>query len=131
MVLVTAASIRPGAISTATRTVTGTLMARQSVHHGVFDQRLQDQARHPHRGNLLGRRQDDASGGPRSAAAAAPSTASRIAVHRRAARIAARPAFKQPAQQIRELHDHGLRALRVPFDMAANRVQQIEQRVRR
>ncbi len=39
--------------------------------------------------------------------------------------------IQQPAQQIGELHDHGLRALGVPFDMAADGVQQIEQRVRR
>ena len=38
---------------------------------------------------------------------------------------------QQPAQQVAELHHHGLRGRRVPADLAADRVQQVEQRVRR
>src|SRR5262249_32568582 len=34
---------------------------------------------------------------------------------------------QQPTQQIAELHDHRLRLLRIPADLAANRVQKVEQ----
>ena len=66
------------------------LMAGEAVHHGVLDQRLQDQARHPGIDDVLRGPAVRRSGGRQSASAAAPGTAARTAAHRRAARSRAR-----------------------------------------
>jgi hypothetical protein len=107
-----------------------TLVTRQPMDHRIFDQRLQNEARDPNRGNFVGRRQ--LHGEP---ICKSPLLQFEVQPHEldlvgQAGEVAL-SGTQQPAQQIRELHHHGLRALRIPFDVAANRVQEIEQRMRR
>ena len=107
------------------------LMTGQAVHHGVLDQRLQNQARHPHARRCPRAR----AGSTRQPVRKALLLQLQVQAHE--LQLVAQPrevalaGVQQAAQQIRELHHHGLRALRIPLDVAADGVQQIEQRVRR
>jgi hypothetical protein len=97
-------------------------MARQSVDHGVFYQRLQNQARHPNRRDI--RRGGQNHGQP---IGEAPLLQFQIQSDElqfvTELREVVLTGVQQPAQQIRELDHHGLSALWIPFDVAANRVQ--------
>ncbi len=105
-------------------------MARQAVDHGVLDQRLQNQARHPHGRNFrrVGQLDIQAIGeAPLLQLQVQPCELQLIGQPREIALAG----IEQPAQQIGELHHHGLRGFRIPFDVAANGMQQIEQGMRR
>ena len=105
-------------------------MARHPVNHGVLDQGLQYQARHPHGGYFRRIRQLDL-----EAIGEAPLL--QLQVELRKLQLVGQPrkiplaGVEQAPQEIRELHHHGLRRLRIPLDVPADGVQQIEQSMRR
>ncbi len=105
-------------------------MARQAVNHSVLDQRLQYQARHPYGGNFTRIRQ-------LYGEAIGEASLLQFQVEFRKMQLICQPrkiafaGIEQTPQQIGELHHHGLRGLRIPFNVSADRMQQIEQGMRR
>jgi hypothetical protein len=128
--LVTRSISASPAISAPRWIVIGALMTRQPVHDRVFDDRLQDQTRHPDR-------RDRGRVGQHDADAIREAPLMQLQIEPRELQFVGEPrvialaGFQKSPQQIRELHDHCLGAARVPLDVAADRVQQIEQRMRR
>src|SRR5207253_89512 len=107
-----------------------TLVPGEPVHHGVLDERLQDQARNPGaRVRLAGGNLD---GEPIGEAPLLQLEVQRDELQLiREARELAFPGVQEPPQQIAELHHHRLGRRRVPGDLPADGMQQVEERVRR
>ncbi len=107
-----------------------TLMARQAMHDGVLDQWLQYQTGHPDGGNVFGPGQLHAQAVGKAPLLEFQIQSDELQLVGEAGEVPF-AGIEQAAQQIRELHHHGLRGFGVPLDMPADGVQQIEQGVGR